>query len=74
MALSVSVNGGIPVPAASVVLYNSGDPLAVAKQHGEIVIYADAERDPQDLVAILVSLGVRIEPAKSSKLAINGTM
>lgn len=74
MSLSVSVNGGVPVPATSVVLYNNSNPLAVAKQHGAIVIYADAERDPQDLVDILTSLGVHAVPVQKSNLVIAGTV
>jgi hypothetical protein len=73
MALSVSVDGGDRVPAASVVLFDEGTPIAAAVQHGNIVIYADSVRDREDLVKILDQLGIRAAPAIASGLVIKGT-
>lgn len=56
--LSISIDGADPVPAQSVVIFESGKPIAAALYHGNVVIWADAARDTGDLVSILESLGV----------------
>jgi hypothetical protein len=61
--LRVSINGGTPVPAESVVLYNSLSgqelvPLALAMDHGGVVFYADSVRDSSEFIAALGHLGI----------------
>lgn len=60
--LTVSLDGEEPREVRSVVLYDGGHPIAAARVHDNIIVWADAARDMQDLVTLLGILGVREIP------------
>ena len=60
--LTLSIDGGPQLPAEGVVIFQNGIPVAVAKAHGEVVIYVDAAREPQELTMMLSSMGYSEKP------------
>lgn len=53
----VSINGGAPQQARSVVVFRDEVPVAACSSVGTTVIYADAVRDPE-FPALLATIGV----------------
>jgi len=56
--LTVSLDGEEPRRVKSVVLFDSGIPVAVGIENSESIIWADSVRDPVDLIGLLKTLGV----------------
>ena len=55
--ITVSIDGGIQLPAEGVVIFHKGVPIAAIKRHGHTAIYVDAAREPKELRSILDSMG-----------------
>ena len=72
--LTVSIDGEEPKEVRSVVLYDSGHPIAAVKAHDNMIVWADAARDMKDLVDLLQILGVRESPKHVFSGKIEGSL
>lgn len=76
--LKVSVNGGDPVPAESVVMFDASSgqpvPFAGAIVHGNVVFFADSIRDASEFRSILDNLGISADNMHKFKGVIEGSL
>ena len=60
--LTISIDGGSPVPVNGIVVFQNGVPIAVVKTHDNVVVYADAAREPHEVQMLVSSMGFKQQP------------